>query len=281
MAREFDSALSQYLEDGAVAVAAPPLAMVCWFNSNDIVNAYCFMSLCGAASDVNNIALYAQGAVGGDPLRLQMNDGGGWAIADTTAGFAAGTWHHACGIWVGNLERRVLIDGANKGVNTDAANPTVNRTGIGVMCRATRVSFFDGLVAEAAVYDLSVWPGATDSDKADNFEKILPSLAAGYSPRFYTLGLVGYWPLYRDDIDIVGGRDLTPFNGPTVIAHPRIILPVTPQVTTAGRRLAKCGKLQSLPGLTGQLKSEPKLEGQLKSEPKVTGIFGTPICSED
>ena len=80
-----------------------------------------------------------------------------------------------------------------------------------------------GMIAEVAIYDLSVWPGATASDKADNFEKILPSLIR-YTPGAYPLGRVAYWDLIRDINDRVGGFNLTA-TGTVVAAHPNIVQP--------------------------------------------------------
>ena len=80
------------------------------------------------------------------------------------------------------------------------------------------------MIAEVAIYDLSVWPGATDSDKADNFEKILPSLADNFTPENYPLGLVAYWDLIRGLNPKFGDHTLTA-TGTTVSSHLRIISP--------------------------------------------------------
>jgi hypothetical protein len=111
-------------------------------------------------------------------------------------------------------------------------------TAIGRFNDSTPGGYFNGTVAEAAYWDLSSWPGATASDKADTFEaQALLSLAAGYSPLFFRLGLVAYWPLggiYNDgnaanaansDYDIVGGFHMDPQNTPSVADHPPMIYP--------------------------------------------------------
>ena len=124
------------------------------------------------------------------------------ASAVSTSGRSTGTWHHACGIFASATDRRAFIDGGSKGTNTDDYAPAgVNVTNIGCQYRFSaeppRMSFVSGKIAEAAIYDLSNWPGATASDKADAFEKILPSLAKGFTPLHFPLGLVAYWPLIR------------------------------------------------------------------------------------
>ncbi|KKK60442.1 hypothetical protein LCGC14_3024310 [marine sediment metagenome] len=90
MARQFDDVQLEYLTvPTPVLTASAPIAMCCWFKSDDVSNGYCLMSICDSAGNADNIALYAQGAVGGDPVRFQMSDVGGWDIADTTAGYTA------------------------------------------------------------------------------------------------------------------------------------------------------------------------------------------------
>lgn len=231
MARSFDATQLEHLYNNVVTIGAAPLAMVCWFKSDDITGGYCLMWIGNHWVQSQNIALYAQGAVGGDPVRFQMNDGVAWRIADTTSGFSADTWHQACCIWATNTDMRVLIDGGSKGTSAGPVTPpAINAVSIGVMRRQTPVSYMNGCVAEAAIYDLSAWPGATGSDKADNFEKILPSLAKGFSPLFYPLGLNNYWPLFRaPEHEIINNKYLVAYNSPGVADHPEIILPRTAQ----------------------------------------------------
>ena len=273
MAREFDSTQLEYLQRNEAVRADYATAFVCWFKCNDITNGYCLMSICNRIINGHNIALYAQGAVAGDPVRFQMSTPvGGWVIADTTAGYTANTWHHACGIWAYTDDRRVFLDGGNKGTDATACLPTVNTTAIGVMCRPAPASYLDGCIAEAAIYGLGAWPGATFAELADNFEKILPSLAAGYSPLNFPLGLRAYWPLIRDDdLDIRDNFDLTPFNTPTVAEHPGIIMPMRSQLTTPKSVRVGFGKFRSDPMLTGKTKSVPALSGGLINKPALTG----------
>lgn len=226
MARLFDDASEEYLKIDQAVVSGVPLAMAAFFKSDDLANNQVIISLTNAAGS-SIFMLWAAGPDGGDPIRVQTGDEVSGAVAGTSSGYSAGTLHHACGIFASATDRRVFIDGGSKGTNAVNITPVnLNTTSIGARIRAAVSLPMSGLIAEAAIWDLSNWPGATNSDKADNFEKILDSLAGGYSPRFFSLGLKAHWQLIRDeDIDIVGGYNMTPFNTPSIIAHPPIIYP--------------------------------------------------------
>ena len=281
MARQFDDVQLEYLTvPTPVLTASAPIAMCCWFKSDDVSNGYCLMSICDSAGNADNIALYAQGAVGGDPVRFQMSDVGGWDIADTTAGYTANTWHHACGISVNITDRRVLLDGGNKGTDVGNCFPTgLDNTNIGLMKRLALTGYMSGAIAEACIIHIGYYPGASIFDKADYFEtNVLPSLAAGFSPLFYPWGLMAYWPLLNvntggEDTDIVGGYDMTPVNTPTFTDHPRIFMPTRSQLTTPRGVIPAYGKLKNEPILTGLMKIQPALTGVIKNETILTGKF--------
>jgi len=196
MSRLFDDAQSEYLEINQAVLSGTPLAMVCLFNTDELDNIKTLM--CISDKDISDVSFW---------LALHSNDtvfcgtegGGVGYYAYTTSDYSADTWQHACGIFASATDRRVLIDGGNKGTNADAATPAgLDRTSIGVWGSGGHSYYMSGKIAEAAIYDLSVWPGATAADKADNFEKILLSLIK-YTPSAYPLGRVAYWDLVRND----------------------------------------------------------------------------------
>lgn len=197
MARLFDDAQSEYLQIDQAVLAGTPLAMVCWFRTNDMEVSQELIGLYDKDSDDHMHRLYLSNDV--DKLAVGSKDGV-YNSTKATAVYVVNTWHHACGIWVSATDRRVLMDGGSKNTSAVEISPVgLDRTSIGRAGVATPIAYMSGMIAEAAIYDLSDWPGATDSDKADNFEKILPSLAKTYTPEHYPLGLVAYWPLVRDD----------------------------------------------------------------------------------
>jgi hypothetical protein len=82
--------------------------------------------------------------------------------------------------------------------------------------------YFDGLVAEAAIWNVAL----TAADVA--------MLNKGYSPMMVRpSALLAYWPLmgrYPTELDLFGGFPLTLTNSPAQAAHPRIIYPARPQL---------------------------------------------------
>ncbi len=274
MAR-YCNGINEFFTRANPILGTPPIAMCCWFKSDNITTGYCLMWTGSRFVNNHNMALYAQGAIGGDPVRFQMAAGGGWRIADTTTGYSAATWHHACGIWVSATDIRVLIDGGSKGTDLGLAAITINTFSIGVMSRLVPAGYLAGSICEAAMYDLNYWPGGTAAQKADSFETILPSLAAGYSPLHFPVGLTNYWPLNRGDPDNENDRinnySLTAANTPSVTPHPRIIMQQQPLQTTARSVIPSPGKLKNEPFLTGKIRGLAALTGKMKNEPALTG----------
>ncbi len=210
MARNFVRASSHKLEVASPAVTAYPFAMACWFRTTDAANTQHLMSISDTGGNVNYWNLSAAGAVVGDPVRVVANDGGGDTFAATTTGYTTNTWHHAAGIFVSATDRRVLLDAANKGTIATSRTPTgLDVTTIGaVRVVAGNFSHMSGDIAEAAIWDLSVWTGANDTERADNFEKCIGGLYRGRLPIDLPLGLVAYWP--------IGG-----IQSPEIDLHPR------------------------------------------------------------
>ena len=227
MARLFDNAQNEYLSHAAAVKTATPLALVCCFNSNDDTAIQSLVSISSSTENGNYFQIVVRGDQAGDYLHASLSDDGSGAAAITTSGFSANTWHHACGIFANSTDRRALLDGGSKG--TDVANRTptagvLNTTSVGILNRPDDYGPMSGRIAEAAIYDLSAYPGATDSDKADYFEaNVLPYLAAGERPSAYTTGLLAYWDLVSDDDDKICEYDLTPYNTPSWGQHPTVL----------------------------------------------------------
>lgn len=237
MARLFDDGASDFLSNAnAVAgnggASSYELAMACFYYGNDgNLDNQILVSIVDDAGGDHRFAINLNTG-GGTPDNVRAwSDGGNLRIATTLVPWTVNTWEYACALFPSQNERRIFLNGANKATNADddGGIDDLDKTILGAERRdGAEEGFFSGSIAEVVIYDLSVWPGASASDRADAFEKIIPSLAAGYSPLFFPLGLKGYWPLIRGLNDRVGGYNMTA-SGTVVSAHPRIIYPASTQ----------------------------------------------------
>jgi hypothetical protein len=224
MARLFDDAASQYLHIASAVKTATPLTMACWFYSDDIAAYQVLMSLKhnGSATGFNTFFLAAVGSVVGDPIRAFTGAAAAFSFADTTTGYSANTWHHACAVFAASNDRRAFIDGGSKGTENTARVPAgINETLIAKAGSTGLAQYMSGRIAEVAIWNVAL----SDAEVA--------LLAKGFSPLFIQPhNLVAYYPLIRDDDnDWIGGFNLTAVNAPTVGTHPPQI--VHPTIETA------------------------------------------------
>lgn len=222
MARSFVRSSSQYLKRDIAAGTGYPLTMACWFYSTNADVWQTLMCLADSASDTHYINLELRGD-GVDQVRIIVRDNLGYKYADTTTGYSAGIWQHACAICASSTDRRVFIDGGSKGTNTESKGfPSgIDRTGIAALARPTLTACLDGYVAEAAVWNAAL----TDAE--------VGILAKGYSPLFVRpQNLTHYWPLLQVDVtsnpEIIGKLYLADYNSPGMAVHPRVIYPAPP-----------------------------------------------------
>lgn len=186
MARELDgSTVDNRLLINSAIVATPPFTMACWFFSDDATVNQCLMTQSQAVGNDHVLGIF--GNTAGDPVQAGTFESfsGGWAT--TTTGYSTGTWHHACGVWVGDAERYAYIDGGSKGSDTTNADPSpLGRLTIGQLHDGNWK--LDGKVCEAAVWD-------TDLNDAE-----VEALAAGFAPPCIRReSLVSYWHLFGDE----------------------------------------------------------------------------------
>jgi hypothetical protein len=187
--------------------------MACWFNVNNITTDYTLMSLGDTAADNDQFSLRTRGATAGDPIAAIVRRST-FGIAATSTGYSASVWNHAAAVFTSATSRAAYLNGAGKGTDaTNLAPTSIDATGVGFLNVLTAAGYFDGSIAEAAIWDVAL----TDADVA--------ILATGASPLTVKPGsLVAYWPLigaYSPEIDLIQGRDLT-VTGAAKAAHPRI-----------------------------------------------------------
>lgn len=210
MARLFDDASSQYIErEQAVALsAAYPITMAAWFNSDTTSLGQTLLWLGDKDDAAKYFALLAAGHLSGDPVGFAAVQPGSGQFAESTSGYSANTWHHACGVGISSTERWAYIDGGNGGSEaTDITPPYADfdRTSIGrTAISAGPIRYMSGAIVHAAIWNVALSTAE------------VAALGAGADPRtIRPESLVAYWPLIRTDQDIVGGYDMTATNNPT------------------------------------------------------------------
>lgn len=116
------------------------------------------------------------------------------------------TWTLVAGFYAPGVRVASWIAGSNYATNTTSIPSTItcNRTGIGVLTQATNSLFYNGLLANVAVWDLTNW-GSTAAARLAAFERAQAEMAKGRPPSFYRIGLVDQWRL-RGNLSPENGR---------------------------------------------------------------------------
>jgi hypothetical protein len=213
MAYEFTAASSQYLTCSA-PVTAGPVTIACWFNAKDVSTTGSLVSI-GIASGSNDTRfnLIHAGTVAGDPVRFFTSNitAAGNGI-DTTSGYTANTWNHACGVASSATSRTVYLNGGSATTDTSNIAP-VNLTTLAIGSRF--VSSY-GAFANALIAEVGIWNVALTAAE-------IASLAKGMTcDKVRPQSLVFYAPLVRNLQDVRGGLTITNNNTATVANHPRV-----------------------------------------------------------
>lgn len=209
MAYNFTRTKSQYL---SVASAPAPVTMACWFKSASIAQNQSLLVFENAAGN-RRYALQILGAVAGDPLQFGAASGGTTGGANSSVGYTAHVWNHACGIEINSANRIVYLNGGNTGTNTTAKNVIgLVELKIGaVSSSGIVVNHMSGKIAEVGIWNAEL-TAAEITSLADGMtcDKVRPQ------------NLVFYTPLVRDLVDAKGGLTITNNNAATAAAHPRV-----------------------------------------------------------
>lgn len=225
MARLFTRASSEYLSISQSPIVTEPFTFACWFFLADVTNHHRLFVIEDDQSSVYRYSLSAVGSVAGDPVRVNCYRST-MSNADSTSGYTASKWHHACGVIKAENDKKVYLDGGNSGTDTTAhgTSGTIDMVNIGVWYQNGGLNNpSDGRIAEAAIYNAAL----TENEVA--------RLAQGYSPLLIRPdALVAYWPLFHNDVDYVGKYHMTPYNSPSWAIHkPGIIYP-NPRISHVG-----------------------------------------------
>jgi len=194
-------------------VSAEPLTMACFFYSTSATANQSLITLNQGGSNSNYFGLGINGSVGGDPVYGYVNgSGAGNVNFNTTTGYTANTWHHACAVFTSSSSRDSYIDAGSVGSSTTARTVvSIDRLRLGVYHGlGSPSSPLIGRMAEAAVWNAALTVAE------------IASLSKGMQPnQIRPQSLVFYAPLIRDIMDVRNGLALTT-SGLTVAVHPRI-----------------------------------------------------------
>jgi hypothetical protein len=212
--------------NGGLAGISAPGALHCLFNADDATAVDCPMQIADASASFSWIGIRIRGDVGGDPIELFVHDwgsGGDTGIGRTSTGFTQDAWHSGYGYWNSSGQPTCYLD--NGGVGSDTEGETI--TGIDAICigaagaDASPGNYFDGSLANAAVYNV---------DDLDSNERQM--LADGFSPILVRPTALVWWiPLFTalDLTDRMGNGSLTVGNGtPADGVHPPVYEYVAP-----------------------------------------------------
>lgn len=216
MARFFTLSSSQYLMSSSFAALGEPATLAIWYNTNNTTDAQIILSVADSGSP-SNFNIHLRGDSSDQVWAASTDSGGTISYAIAAVSYTPNVWQHACAVFPNTSERYIYVNGGNVGSNTATRAVTgVDRWGIGHDVDSGPFAYYDGALAEAAVWGIAL----ETSDIA--------MLALGVSPLLIKPSyLVAYAPLIRDeDQDRVGGYHLTAYNSPTVATHPPQIKPI-------------------------------------------------------
>ncbi len=233
-ARFFDGSNDKLQIDSPV-ISGTPFTMCGWFNSNNVDDNQQIVGVFDVAGDTDYYRIQVGGGISGDPIRAQIKSSSATANVDSTTGYSANVWNHACLVGAADNDWSIYLNGGSKGTSNTSVIPAgLDNTAIGIRATASPAAPLNGEIAEVAIWNVAL----TDAEVA--------ILAAGFSPLLVNpQGLVAYWPLIgrtSPEIDLVGGNNLTVTES-VVATHTRMFYPTQPftgfaaaAVPPAGRR---------------------------------------------
>lgn len=216
MAYEFNGT-NQWMTTASAPATTLPITMACWFNSDSVTALQTLVHLV-ASTTLNNpyFGCFLRGDVAGDPLQMFVYQGSGTPAFDssnTTSGYTANTWHHACAVFVSSTNRTVYLDGGSSASGSVNLSVTPNQLRIGRFVSSSNLPdyYMDGEIAEIGVWN-------TDLSAAE-----ITSLAKGMRcSRVRPQNLEFYSPMVRDLTDYSGALAITNNNTATASIHPRV-----------------------------------------------------------
>lgn len=158
--RLYDDGSSEYLSHANAVLAGVPITLAAHFRSNDATVLQTVLAIGDTAGTANFFALTVMGNVGGDPIYARTR-ATAEAQAVSTIGYTTNTWHHGCAVFAAANDRRIYLDGGNKGINNTNLTPvSLDNTSVGALIVSGAFWEFSGDIAVPAIWNAAL----TDSD---------------------------------------------------------------------------------------------------------------------
>lgn len=143
----------------------------------------------------------------------------------SSAGYTNDKWEMATGVWVSSTDRRVFLNGGNKGTDTNSVTQTgIDRTSIGRFGDSSpSQAGMDFDLAEIAIWNIAL----SDAEVALLYD----AGPLAYSAFFVRPeALVHYWRFLENSItagitDIIGGLNLAQTSSPAIADHVPLLQP--------------------------------------------------------
>jgi hypothetical protein len=279
MALRFVSGSSEYLSNATLcSITDYPFTLSCWFREEG-GGTRGLVYLVDTASGNYHQGLDLRTSGGNTVNAASKKAGPAEVKAVTTTNWSTNTWHHACGVFAANNDRRAFLDGGGKGTNTGNVSfeAGLDSTYIGARRSNGTTSFYmQGRICETAIWNIAL----TDTEVA--------ALGAGACPLLIRPdALVAYWPIGgvysgdSDNVDILGGYNVTDNGTPDPADHrPGIFYPPTeiwtPEVSAAAYEDA----ISQGTGVGGTTATDITAEPQASQGTGVGGTTSTDITAE-
>lgn len=220
MAHSFTAASQQYLSapDNAVLDITGALTMSVWIKHTGNYPSTAVQGVFAKFLSGSNQRSYAITITTAGFVQVPISADGSFNYI-TTGSTAVGTgWRHIGFTYNPSTRTEIFLDGAAHASRTDSVISSIfsgsAQLWIGVTASASTSPtnfYFDGLIAEAAVYNAALTAAEVASlAKGMTCDKVRPQ------------SLVFYAPLVRNLQDVKGGLTITNNNTATVANHPRV-----------------------------------------------------------
>ena len=254
---------TQFL-DIATPKSGFPFSVSFWFKTTDVSQGGANATLVSndtGTSGSQNISLLS-GLTANYPVTA-FSYATSWSTAYQVSPWPANnTWHHVTVVWTSSSSRHVLLDGASKGTGGGSQNTTgISYFSVGARFRNTPSVFYSGSIAEVVFY------GSALSDA----NAVL--LASGTNPQDVdAVNILGYWTLYDDNSEELGGTSLTEHASPTYATGDHPTISAAAGTTQRDIQFDGEGSLIVTPKIIQYLDIQFDGEGSLIVEPGVSNI---------